>query len=88
MPAFRELYRVLKPDSLCACFYGWPWMDHFMQVWKQVGFRPVSHLTWIKAHSSREGYALLAVIALSVSCKHHLVCGPGMSVAGELQLEK
>jgi site-specific DNA-methyltransferase (adenine-specific) len=56
LPAFRELYRVLKADSLCACFYGWPWIDHFMQVWKQVGFRPVSHLTWIKAHSSREGY--------------------------------
>ena len=28
-----------------------------MQVWKEAGFRPVSHLTWVKQHCSREGYA-------------------------------
>jgi adenine-specific DNA-methyltransferase len=55
-PAFRELYRVLKPDSFCATFYGWPGIDRFMKVWKQSGFRPVSHLTWTKTHCSREGY--------------------------------
>ena len=55
-PAFREIYRVLKPDSLCATFYGWPWIDRFMTVWKESGFRPVSHLTWVKAHCSRDGY--------------------------------
>jgi adenine-specific DNA-methyltransferase len=55
-PAFRELYRVLKPNSFCATFYGWPWIDRFMAVWKACGFRPVSHLTWVKAHCSREGY--------------------------------
>jgi adenine-specific DNA-methyltransferase len=55
-PAFRELYRVLKPDRLCATFYGWPWIDRFMTVWKECGFRPVSHLVWLKAHCSREGY--------------------------------
>jgi site-specific DNA-methyltransferase (adenine-specific) len=55
-PAFRELYRVLKPNSLCATFYGWPWVDRFMGVWKGCGFRPVSHLTWVKSHCSREGY--------------------------------
>lgn len=55
-PAFRELYRVLKPDSFCATFYGWPWIDLFMAAWRESGFRPVSHLVWIKAHCSREGY--------------------------------
>jgi adenine-specific DNA-methyltransferase len=55
-PAFRELYRVLKPDSFCASFYGWPWIDLFMQTWRESGFRPVSHLTWVKAHCSKEGY--------------------------------
>ena len=55
-PAFREIYRVLKPDSFCATFYGWPWVDRFMAAWRQSGFRPVSHLTWPKAHCSREGY--------------------------------
>ena len=55
-PAFHELYRVLKPDSLCATFYGWPWVDVFMAAWKECGFRPVSHFTWVKSHCSREGY--------------------------------
>jgi len=55
-PAFREIYRVLKPDRFCATFYGWPWIDRFMVAWKKSGFRPVSHLTWVKAHCSRAGY--------------------------------
>jgi len=40
LPVFRELYRVLKRDRFCATFYGWPWIDRLMHVWKQVGFRP------------------------------------------------
>ena len=55
-PAFRELHRVLKPNRLCVSFYGWPWVERFMAVWKGCGFRPVSHLVWTKAHCSREGY--------------------------------
>lgn len=55
-PAFRELYRVLKPNRFLATFYGWPWVDLFMAAWRESGFRPVSHLVWIKAHCSREGY--------------------------------
>lgn len=55
-PAFKELYRILKPDCHLATFYGWPWVDLFMAAWKGAGFRPVSHLVWIKAHCSREGY--------------------------------
>jgi site-specific DNA-methyltransferase (adenine-specific) len=56
LPSFRELYRVLKPDRFCATFYGWPWIDKFMQAWRLSGFRPVSHLVWVKSHCSREGY--------------------------------
>ncbi len=56
VPAFREIYRVLKPNSFCATFCGWPWVDRFMQAWRESGFRPVSHLTWPKSHCSREGY--------------------------------
>jgi len=55
-PVFTQLYRVLKPDSFCATFYGWPHIDRFMTVWKSVGFRPVSHLVWAKEHCSRVGY--------------------------------
>ena len=56
-PAFEEVYRLLKPDRLCASFCGWPMIDRFMAVWKECGFRPVSHFTWIKSHCSREGYS-------------------------------
>jgi len=55
-PAFHEMYRLLKPDAFCVSFYGWPWIDRFMTAWKGAGFRPVSHLVWVKSHCSREGY--------------------------------
>jgi len=55
-PAFEELSRVLKPDRFCVCFYGWPWIESFMATWKESGFRPVSHLVWLKSYCSRKGY--------------------------------
>src|SRR5262245_42429569 len=55
-PVFHEPYRILKPNTLCATFYGWPDVDRFMSVWKECGFRPVSHLVWPKRHHSRVGY--------------------------------
>ena len=56
LPAFKQIYRVLKDDSLCVSFYGWPHADIFLDAWKRCGFRPVSHLTWVKRSSSRIGY--------------------------------
>jgi site-specific DNA-methyltransferase (adenine-specific) len=55
-PSVRELYRVLKPDSFFITFYGWPWIERFMAAWRECGFRPISHLSWVKSHCSREGY--------------------------------
>jgi DNA modification methylase len=55
-PAFTEIYRVLKPDSFCLSFYGWPQGDEFIKAWKSVGFRPVAHFTFIKEYPSAEGY--------------------------------
>lgn len=47
-PTFAELWRVLKPDTFCVSFYGWPASDRFVGVWKDLGFRPVSHLAFVK----------------------------------------
>jgi site-specific DNA-methyltransferase (adenine-specific) len=47
-PVFSEVYRVLKDDAFCVTFYGWPQVDLFMSAWKAVGFRPVSHLAFVK----------------------------------------
>lgn len=47
-PAFVEIWRVLKPDSLCFSFYGWPHADTFLGAWKLIGFRPVSQVVCVK----------------------------------------
>jgi DNA modification methylase len=47
-PAYREMWRLLKPDSLCISFYGWPSADVFFDAWYLCGFRPVSVLVLIK----------------------------------------
>ena len=35
-PAFRQMHRVLRPDSLCARFYGWTMTDAFMTAWREA----------------------------------------------------
>lgn len=47
-PVFAELYRVLRRDSLCVSFYGWPHADLFVSAFKAAGFCPVSHLAFVK----------------------------------------
>src|ERR1700733_4491042 len=48
MPAFAEMWRILKADSFCLSFYGWPHADVFLEGWKHIGFRPVSHIVCVK----------------------------------------
>lgn len=50
--AFPDLYRVLKRDSLCVCFYGWNRIDEFFAAWTAAGFRPVGHIVWHKGYAS------------------------------------
>jgi DNA modification methylase len=47
-PVFAELFRVLRPDTFALTFYGWPHSDLFCGVYKEVGFRLVSHLVFVK----------------------------------------
>lgn len=55
-PAFREIHRVMKPDTLCVSFYGWQHADAFMQAWKAAGLTPVGHLVWAKDYASKRGF--------------------------------
>lgn len=55
MPAFAEMYRVLKRDSLCISFYGWNKVDQFYEAWKAAGFRVVGHLVFPKTYASKTG---------------------------------
>jgi adenine-specific DNA-methyltransferase len=56
MPAFAHMHRLLKPNSLCVSFYGWPKVDLFMAAWRAAGFRPVSHIVFPKSYASRAGF--------------------------------
>jgi site-specific DNA-methyltransferase (adenine-specific) len=51
-PAFTQVHRVLKPDSLCVSFYGWNKTDVFMAAWRDAGFRIVGHIVFRKRYAS------------------------------------
>lgn len=51
-PAAREMFRVLKPDSLCVSFYGWTQTDRFISAWRAAGFRIVGHIVFRKKYAS------------------------------------
>lgn len=51
-PAFREVYRVLKPNRFCISFYGWNVADKFFSAWRSAGFQPVGHIVFIKRYAS------------------------------------
>jgi DNA modification methylase len=55
-PAFREIYRILKPGSFCLSFYGFTQVEKFMLAWKSAGFRPVGHFVFIKNYASSEHF--------------------------------
>jgi adenine-specific DNA-methyltransferase len=48
VPAFSELWRVLKADSFAISFYSWTHSDLFVGTFKALGFRLVSHLAFVK----------------------------------------
>jgi DNA modification methylase len=55
-PAFGEIYRVLRWNRFCISFYGWNKADKFLAAWRQIGFRVVGHLTFIKRYASSERF--------------------------------
>lgn len=50
--AYVELYRVLKVDSFCVTFYGYPKLDAFVHAWTEAGFDTVGHIIWPKPYVS------------------------------------
>jgi adenine-specific DNA-methyltransferase len=51
-PAYREMFRVLRPDAFCVSFYGYTKIDLFMDAWKSAGFRIAGHFVFPKKYSS------------------------------------
>jgi hypothetical protein len=52
-PAFQQMHRVLRPNSLCVSFYGWNKIDRFMEAWKAAGFTVVGHIVFRKRYASK-----------------------------------
>jgi site-specific DNA-methyltransferase (adenine-specific) len=55
-PAFAEMHRVLKPNSLCVSFYSWSKADRFIAAWRAAGLRLVGHIVFRKAYASSARY--------------------------------
>jgi DNA modification methylase len=55
-PAMAEAYRLLKPNRVAIMFYGWTRTDAFFEAWREAGFRPVGHLVFRKAYSSKSRF--------------------------------
>ena len=51
-PAFAELYRVLKRDSVCIFFYGWAHIHKIAAAFTEAGFRPIGHIMFPKPYTS------------------------------------
>ena len=55
-PSFVQIFRVLRPDSYCVSFYGWPQVDRFMAAFREAGFRIAGHLVFPKQYCSNAGH--------------------------------
>jgi site-specific DNA-methyltransferase (adenine-specific) len=51
-PAFAEIFRLLKPDTLCVSFYGWNQADRFITAWREAGFWLAGHIVFSKSYAS------------------------------------
>ena len=69
-PAFAEVHRVLKPDSFCDSFYGWPQADKFIQAYRTAGFRIVGHFACPKRYTSSSRF-----VRYQHECAHLLAKG-------------
>ncbi|KQN57261.1 DNA methyltransferase [Serratia sp. Leaf51] len=56
LPVSKEMFRVLKANSLAVSFYGWNRVDLFMQAWKAAGFRVVGHIVFTKTYASKSAF--------------------------------
>lgn len=56
LAVYEALYRVMKPDTYCVTFYGWPKIAEFTAAWTDAGFRTVGHIVWPKPYACSSGH--------------------------------
>lgn len=52
LSVYGELFRVLKPNSVCVSFCSWTAIDQFSAAWTQAGFKTVGRVVWVKPYAS------------------------------------
>ncbi len=57
---YTELYRLLKRDTFCVTFYGYPKLDAFVHAWTEAGFNTVGHIVWPKPYVSSSRFVRVA----------------------------
>lgn len=57
VPAYRQMYRLLKPGSLCLTFFGWTKLHEFAAAWADAGFSVVEHFVFAKSYASSTRFA-------------------------------
>jgi len=50
--AFAQMFRVLRPNTFCVVFYGYPRLHTFVDAWTEAGFDTVGHMVWPKPYAS------------------------------------
>jgi site-specific DNA-methyltransferase (adenine-specific) len=55
-PAFRQMHRLLRDDSLCVSFYGWNHADAFLAAARDAGFSAAGHIVFRKPYASNARY--------------------------------
>lgn len=56
LSALPELYRVLRPGSICILFCGWIALPQFSKAWDEAGFKAYGQIIWEKPYTSKARY--------------------------------
>lgn len=54
--AWKEVARVLKPNTLCLSFYSWQHIDEFASAWNLAGLTRAGHVVFAKRYASAQRY--------------------------------
>lgn len=57
---YAELYRLLRHNTFCVTFYGYPKLDAFVHAWTRAGFDTVGHIVWPKSYTSSSRFVRVA----------------------------
>jgi len=53
---WRQVARILKPNTLAFSFYSWQHIDHFSSAWNLAGLTRAGHIVFAKRYASAEHY--------------------------------